>query len=250
MEKLSEFLQKKKLDDVLLLQKILELKIPYNSAIYIYSSEFENLGNQASDIDVYVVYEGNFDIKEGLVRNIKVNNITLDVEFWSIELLNKMKLQLSLEKDNLDSGQLKLLSKLYNSAIIYNKTKTTLVIEKEILVEAIINHFTKLARSHYDDGISMFKSQQNILAIEEFRRALTPAEIALNAANGYLNIKEKWSSKIFLDSNVSDELKQDYLSINVYSDISNDNIGILSRKYADLVSNILSETMIRQLMVP
>lgn len=210
--------------------------------IVIYMSSLEGLGTSNSDVDVYVIECNTMHM--GNVIQIQINGVVLDVELWDsnniLQIYNEVS-QNTLKMQ--DVPNMKLLLRLRQGLWLNsdNKSKLLETLKETKLESNVTNMYADMARSHYDDARKMIKSGETILSLDEMRRAAWLAAAALNSIYGHPNLKEKWITKIFLDSNVSSDLKERYLNLQVYSTVNQKNINKIVSDFSDLVSDMFFE---------
>lgn len=184
-----------------------DVPIDEKTAIFVYMSEFENLGTKDSDIDVYIISdhipEKNFNRKylECLgVNNFLVKDLEFDVEYWHrndiFNIVEKYKNGSLMEK-SLIKILLRLNFKCTITENLYTKTLVG-ILEKVNIQKYVEKFYLTLGRAFYDDAIKLYNAEEYISALDCCRNALWNVIAALNAQNNYPNLKEKWISKIFL----------------------------------------------------
>lgn len=228
-----------------------------NDSVFVYSSYFEGLGNKKSDVDIYVIidqydsqmFNSNNFYGDCLHVEVKeVNNIQLDIEYWSFETIEKYIIDL-LKTSGLSANYdvLKLLLRLYNGKILLSSKNSIQIIkllQSNKFNQLISNRFSLEARSLYDDAVKMVSVNEYILALDCSRRALWEAVAFFNSVNGKPNLKEKWISKIFIENNGFGEtdLLEEYLSLQIYCKVTSENIESFVLDMLQLTQNIMNRS--------
>lgn len=220
-------------------------------AVFVYASQLENLGTKDSDFDVYVLSQ-NMPNDEFMrsVQNYKIqtellNGKLLDIEYWDItivyELINTIN-EPSYKK--LSSDELKLIHRLKIAEVINENeigNKIKLLIQNSNLKDLVVKQYLLVSNSQLQDAIALYDSQEYISALNCARFALENAIGALNAKNGFTNLKNKWISKIFINNNGYDkELLNKYLHYQVYCNVNSSNIESFVENILEFTQNIIS----------
>ena len=132
--------------------------VEYDFDLYIYISKFDNLGNENSDFDIYLLTEENVI---HTTKMYKVKRAKIDIETWSKREL----LQQIINREYVD--EIKLLKRFYRikNAVAVNRNVQD-VIDKEFFnvidtidVEKEIYKFFKLlSNSEYKNAANMYRS--------------------------------------------------------------------------------------------
>lgn len=224
------------------LQRKLSTMFPNNVGIIAYMSALEGLGTVTSDVDVYVI-ERNTGNKGNVVQK-EIGGVILDVESWDEdELLSIYDGVISEKNDSHNFLKLKVLMRLKQGVSLTNIFDSELFdkLNSSKLETIITNGYASLARSHYDDARKMIKSSELVLALDELRRATWFAAAALSAQRGHANLKEKWITKVFLNSPVSDELKEQYTKLQIFPSVNEKNLPNVVDELSGFVSNLFFE---------
>ncbi|MBZ9618257.1 hypothetical protein [Clostridium estertheticum] len=219
--------------------------------VFIYTSQLEDLGTKDSDFDVYVLSEsmpnGEFVRSEQgyKVQITLLNGKLLDVEYWDIKVVfNLISTINSLNNTILSSDELKLIHRLKIAEVVTeNETgnKIQILIQNSSLKKHVIKHYLLYANSKLQDAIALYDSQQYISALNCARFSLEQAIGALNAKNGFTNLKSKWISKIFINNNGYDkELLNKYLQYQVYCNVNSGNIETFVENILEFTQNIIT----------
>ena len=88
----------------------------------------------------------------------------------------------------------------------------------------------------------MYEVNEWILALDCARRCIWECASYINAYYGKPNLKSKWISKIFLDNAAfgNEEILQEYLNLQIYSNISEENIEKKILSMFSLIQSMLS----------
>lgn len=231
----------------------IQIELDVDSAVFLYTSHLEGLGNINSDIDVYVitsyepklnVYRTNLDCFGVEIKNI--NGLSFDIEYWSFEKINEYIDKLTnKEVLTFDYGILKILLRLHLSFVaqgheLGEKLKDRL--HKLNLEKLIYEQYALEARSEYDDALKMYKSREFILSLDCCRRALWFAIAATNANNRKPNLKNKWISKIFLENKGfgNNDIYERYIQYQIFSNVNKDNLENTVEDMLVLIQDILT----------
>lgn len=256
---------KEKIINKVLLDKDLSLKTiadklsqaNEDSGILLYTSFLEGLGNKNSDIDIYVFLEDdqNFN-NQGMrrygdclgVEVVRVGNIELDIEYWSINVIEDLVERLTITRGLACSyEEFKLLLRIYHGFFI-NKNKISekllYLIKTSHFLELLTNRISLEARSYYDDSLKMFEVGEYILALDCARRSLWECASLLNAKNGNPNLKSKWTSKIYIDNGGygDQELFERYMNLQIYSAVSEQNLESVLQDMLSLIQDMINST--------
>lgn len=256
----EEIINKVLLDKDLSLKTIAEKlsQATENSGVLLYTSFLEGLGNKNSDIDVYVFLEDEQNFKNRNMRRygnclgievIRVGEIELDVEYWSINAVEELIGNLINTRGLIGSyEELKLLLRIYHGFFIDNNEvskKLLYLLETSNFIELITNRISLEARSYYDDGLKMFEVGEYNLALDCARRALWECASLLNAINGKPNLKSKWISKIYIDNKGfgNQELLERYINLQIYSTVNKQNLSTVILDMFSLIQDMLNSTV-------
>ncbi|RSI12882.1 hypothetical protein D8869_07950 [Streptococcus sanguinis] len=225
------------------------------SAILLYTSYFENLGNKNSDIDIYVFLPDDTKLDNSNLRKysnclgvdvIQAGDLELDIEYWTISSIKRIAQKFADSKGVEGSFvDLKILLRIYHGYFI-NSSKISLDISKFIedidILQLLKNRISLEARSLYDEAIKMYEVNEWILALDCARRCIWECASYINAYYGKPNLKSKWISKIFLDNAAfgNEEILQEYLNLQIYSNISEENIEKKILSMFSLIQSMLS----------
>lgn len=229
-----------------------------NSVILLYTSFLEGLGTKNSDIDVYVFLEDDEIFTDTKMRRysdclgvevIRINEVELDVEYWSITNIENLISKMVSTRGLIASyEELKLLLRIYHGFIVkHNKLSQRILdlIENSEFIELIANRIALEARSYYDDSLKMFESKEYILSLDCARRALWECVSLLNAKNGKPNLKSKWISKIYIDNEGygNKDFLERYMKCQVYSNINKNNLIDRLNDMFLLIQDMLNESV-------
>lgn len=201
---------------------------------YVYISQFDGLGNQKSDFDVYVIVEENI---KHFTRMLKIQKAKLDIEIWSIDELLE-----NITSDEV-SNDIKTLKKIYRirtaerisadrKGSISEKLEKAIV---EIDIEKMIYQFYKtMSNSEYKNAVNMFDSEEFISSMECCRRAVSNLLAAYDAQNNNVVCNMKWAEKVFL-KNIGD-MQEEYLKTFVYTEINKENIKAVVERMLDFMT--------------
>lgn len=231
--------------------------IEYNDkkdAIFIYTSHLEGLGTKNSDFDIYVIGTTPFSLLKfkdrGVysVQNKIIKGIYFDIEYWNKDDIEKI-IDSTLETDfgKFSVENLKLLQRIsISEAINSNELEKDLIskIEKSNFRNQIIRLFTVLANSELEDALNMYKAKEYLCALKCARESLDNAIAALNAKNGYPNLKNKWIPKIFVSHNCNAKYFNEYLQLQYFSSVSKENIESHIREILEFTQNLLSNLVV------
>lgn len=228
-----------------------------DSGILLYTSFLEGLSNKNSDIDVYVFLKDEQNFKNQNMRRygnclgvevIRVGEIELDVEYWSINAVEELIENLINTRGLVGSyEELKLLLRIYHGFFIDRNEvseKLLYLLETSNFLELVTNRISLEARSYYDDSLKMFEVGEYILALDCARRALWECASLLNAKNGKPNLKSKWISKIYIDNRGygNQELLERYISLQIYSTVNEQNLNAVLLDMLSLIQDMLNST--------
>lgn len=214
-------------------------------AIIIYTSHLEGLGNKNSDFDIYVLSK---ELPKGLVEignhkllMCKINKVVCDIEFWKYDQLENM---LSIDSISNDKDKLKFLKRLESGVLLSGKEIGKAYKQKIELLkldEIIVDYFISCSNEEYDDAIKMFKANNFICCINCARRSLDYAIAALSAKNNHANLNIKWIPKIITDNKGfgNSDIIDKYLSYQIYSNVSEENIENYLEEFLEFISEIL-----------
>lgn len=210
-----------------------------SNGILLYTSFFENLGNKNSDVDIYVFLPDKEGFNISALRKyndclgvdvLRIGELELDIEYWTIESIERIVKKLS-DSDGLSGNysDLKILLRIYHGLFVNSNDISRKILEllKEYNVPKLItNRIALECRSLYDDAIKMYEVGEMILALDCARRCLWECASYMNAFFGKANLKSKWISKIFIDNKAfgNEEIFREYMNLQIYSNISEDNI--------------------------
>jgi len=218
-------------------------------AVFAYTSHFEGLGTETSDIDVYVVVNSvdciDYVRETQLFRvNILlINDANLDVEYITIEDFECSIKLLREDPSKLCISTIKALNKIRVSDLLYsrddNKSGFHDRIEVSKLKEATLKHYMIAANSSLQDAIALFREGEHISSLELSRTTLKHLLGALNTANDSINLTNKWIEKIFVVNGGYGYLQR-YLDCVVYNSISAENIESAVEDMIELAQDIIS----------
>ncbi len=228
------------------------IKSDEEQAIFVYTSHLEGLGTKSSDFDVYVISEnipdGEFSRNEAnsKVQTSIINGKMLDIEYWTMESIEKIIFNLNnLHYSSVSQDELKFLHRLKVSEVIYENnlnTKIKSMIKQNSLTDFVVNIYLIAANSDLQDAIALYESQEYTCALNCARRSLESAIGALNARNGFTNLKRKWASKIFLDNRKLENKQRidQYLKYQIYCHIEEENLGLFVGDMLEFIQDIVS----------
>ncbi|MGT2751196.1 hypothetical protein ACVRXF_09915 [Streptococcus orisasini] len=233
-------------------------QVTENSGILLYTSFLEGLGNKNSDIDIYVFLEDNQNFNNQGMRRygdclgvevVRVGDIELDIEYWSINVIEDLIERLTITNGLACSyEELKLLLRIYHGFFTnQNKVSERLLylIKTSHFLELITNRISLEARSYCDDSLKMFEVGEYILALDCARRALWECASLLNAKNGKPNLKSKWISKIYINNGGygDQELLERYMNLQIYSTVNKQNLKSVLQNMLSLIQDMLNSTV-------
>lgn len=214
-----------------------ELDLP----IFIYSSKFEKLGNDYSDLDIYVIGDSE-DISNYEVFNTAINGLSLDIEYWRKSTLTKYYTQLKNgEYSMYDSLILKVLQRISISVQLQGEISSPEYLNIHEIESLVIDNYARSARAHYDDGRKLWKSSDYLPAIDEIRYATIQLVGALNAKNGHPNLKQKWNSKLFIKYYPDNDLVEDYKKIMYFYKLEPEEEEKYLEKIADFFNELITK---------
>lgn len=220
-------------------------------AVFIYTSQLENLGTKDSDFDIYVLTEtmpsdeSMRDEPNKKVQIAIVNGNMLDIEYWDIKFVYTLIDKISSQSYNkVSSDELKLIHRLKIAEVISGYetgSSVKALIQNSSLKELVVKSYLLSANSELQDAITLYESQEYICALHCGRIALENAIGALNAKNGFTNLKNKWISKIFINNKgYNEELLKKYLQYQVYCNINSSNVEDFVENMLEFTQNIIS----------
>ncbi|WP_129045118.1 hypothetical protein [Companilactobacillus metriopterae] len=212
------------------------------NTIYVYSSLFEGLGTPDSDLDIYVV--GKSGDSSYVKTIILENNYKLDVEYWPQKIISDYYVNYSQELNiPKDFFELKVLLRIINSIEITKNNSTSIGSYLDIygIYNSILELFSKSARSHYEDAMTLYKYGEELSSVDELRRSAWSCAGALNAKSGNINLKEKWISKLFIENYQNKYLVNRYSNLMFYSSLS---ISNESDVYLDEMIELVNDMLI------
>lgn len=228
------------IDDII---KILEESMSNSiELVVIYTSHMEGLGTQDSDFDIYVI-SSDIENHEPQIKTYSLNNISLDVEFWSYNYLNKLfKIPNSLSK-NKDLLKLFLRLKIGESILSTKKgAEFKLCIDKININSMVAEQYMYMSNSIYEDAVALFDAEEYFSSNRCGRQALDYAVASFNALSGIPNLKDKWIPKIFIDNNgFNSTFYEEYINIQFYSNQNKENLRSLTDTILNLTQLILNE---------
>lgn len=219
--------------------------------VFIYTSQLENLGTKDSDFDIYVLCEtlpNDEFMRSDLNCKVQiaiVNGKMLDIEYWDIKIVYALIDKINGQSNNpLSSDELKLIHRLKIAEVVGDNEigrKVKDLIQNSNLKELVIKNYLVSANSELQDAIALYESNEYICALNRTRFALEKAIGALNAKNGFTNLKNKWIPRIFMNNKNSNEgLLKKYLEYQVYCNVNNSNIEAFVEGMIEFTQNIIS----------
>lgn len=227
-----------------------------NDVTVIYTSHLEGLGTNDSDFDIYVISEevkklswckdnGKFKVQNKLIKDK-----CFDIEYWKIEDVEEI-IENSNKADiaNLLPDSLKLIQRLFiGEKISNNKTTNELVkkVKESKFENQVVKMYLLYANSALEDSINLFNGKEYFSALKSARDSLDNSIAALNARNGFPNLKPKWIPKIFIkNKGYGQENLDRYLKLQFFSSINNENIGTHIKEMLEFSQNILSNVVLK-----
>lgn len=227
------------------------------TAIFLYMSEFENLGTKDSDIDVYIISDHipvkNFKRKylDCLgVNNLSIKGLEFDIEYWHrddlLKIVNQYKNGTLMEK-----SLIKILLRLDFKCTIIDNLYTKMLIdilEKLDIKEYVENFYLVIGTAFYDDAIKLYNAKEYISSLDCCRNALWNVVAAINAQNNFPNLKEKWVSKIFLMHRGygDEEALKKYYKFQVFPSVPSDE-GLISyiEEFLEFINTSMMKVILR-----
>jgi hypothetical protein len=238
-----------KLNEVL--EKI-EVPVDEDTALFFYTSYFEDLGNSGSDIDLYVISNhqlsrelpGKYSTCEG-VSTFSLKGLEFDVEYWNPNEIIKIMDKSINNFASVDGELMKILLRLNYSYSPYDSliAKDMISRLKHVNIEqSVTQKYALVARSIYEDALKMYKAKEYILTLDCCRYALWHSIGAFNSLNGHSNLKEKWISKIIMDNKAygHQEILNKYLEFQIYSNVNEENIANYVEEFLEFIQELLN----------
>lgn len=219
-----------------------------------YCSKLDGLGNEFSDIDLYIL-DHEFEKRDYLlsyqnctgVEVINVKGISLDIEYWTYGEILKIitEFQSLTRGTEVNEDILKLVLRLKFGVVIANSEKMNEINNALKLVDLeaiIVNKFDMEARSNYADALNFFRAQDYIVALDCARNSLKYAIALNNAKHGKLILKPKWFSRVYINNNGYGnnlELKE-FLHLLYFSNISEENLELHVEEMLFFIQELLT----------
>lgn len=229
------------------------IKVKNKQLIFAYISRMEGLGNKGSDVDLYVISDEVpknqmlEDSSKVFIDVVELGNTDLDIEYWSTEQVNDLINCLNSKNyKSIGMEELKFLYRLTIGAII-NEAELAKEFRNKINKSNIQERLYSLYRTgtinQMDDAIKLFYAEDYISALSIARAALDQSLAVINTANGKINMKRKWMSKIFIANNgYKGDLLERYLKLQVYCSINEANISQYVEDIIELTQEILTKS--------
>lgn len=215
--------------------------MPPTSTIIVYASILDGLGTTLSDVDVYVIDPNpNKKFHDGLVH---FEGLELDIEYWSIDKLQRSVCLLDSNNASNKLEVIKFLLRLENGLIIQASKQN---LKEKYLSEINLNkilcaEYSNRSRSLIDDAVQIYNDNLQIAALDESQRAVWMAIAAYNAFNHHGNVKEKWISRIFISNNGfgHPEFVATYKQLCVFCKINTASISQISKERIRFAQKLL-----------
>lgn len=248
-----DFLKERDINIIKLTDSI--IKVESRQIVFAYISRLEGLGNNSSDIDIYVISdevpgrEVANENEKTFIDVVDLGRTSLDIEYWSTkkadDLIDALNIK-NYEKVGMD--ELKFLHRLSIGVNIYEDKLTQAYrdrINKVNIQECLYLIYRKGAVNLMDDAIKLFYAEDYVTALSIARAALEQSLAVSNTTHGKLNMKRKWVPKIFVDNNGYNEgILERYMNLQVYCNITKENISQYVEGIIELTQDILSKSMI------
>lgn len=178
-----------------------------------YMSSMEGLGTNFSDIDIYVIYEGEVLSETAQKRRLcivdmfKIGNQELDVEFYSLvefeSLLKKIReTSLAMANHNvfdINIDLFKFIHKFYISKVLDESMDFKNIYKLEEINELnnniISRNYYDLYRADLDDGIKFYKDYRFVESFYQLQKAFVNLSYAVFSKHGITTTKGKWFIK-------------------------------------------------------
>lgn len=194
-------------------------------AITYYSSFMEDLGNKKSDVDVYVIYDG--DVVSGNLmkrKNCYVEfdrnfYLDLDIEYYSLKKFLEIKKYSDDFKFNRNSSifkfdidKIKFLHKYSVSKIFYQNSEYSKIVNgntlnKEVINKIICNNYYNLYRGEIDDALKFYSFNDIYSSFIMSQKSFLYLLMACFAYKNKPIVKGKWVVKRLQESNFVRERK-------------------------------------------
>ena len=245
---------------------------PKNSNVFVYISAMEGLGTWESDFDVYVLCEalpamlnkpGMDEFNRGShmqrmcsidqnalgIKN-KMSYLTIDIEFWPYEQIDKM-LTSVLSNKTANISHIKMLQRIKVGQEIFNSRSHPIVsrIMNSDFSTCSVNTLALFGDADLHDAVTLYNSGEYYGAHLSVCSATNKIVAAVNANNGHINLNaEKWSAKIFIQNNGfgDADLLERYLTFQFFNRLSKESIKEVCRERIVFVQDIISKVLHKQ----
>lgn len=223
-----------------LFNELPELHMPGFQAAIFYISKMDGVGNNSSDLDVYIICEH----KTVESKIYKIKNLVLDVEFWTISDLNNC-IQKNIIEQDFNREDLKTLHRLkIGYKLNENEKHFNLLMSKyddEQLCNIVKEKNLLFASSTIDDSLKMLENENLSCALTCANKVFEYSLVAYCAHNGVANINEKWIPFIIEKTNAfsDNDIMESYLQYYIFKEINRDNIETYIKELIYISQDIL-----------
>lgn len=223
-----------------LYETISAFKIDSLQASVFYISQMDNVGNTSSDIDIYIIHQG----EKISPRTHKIKDLILDIEFWTISDLNEC-FQKNIIEHKFDKIFLKLLHRLKTGFVettdnsCFNQFVSQYTDQQ--LCDITKDNNILLANSTLDDVLKMMKNHNYSCALICSNKVLEYTLTAYCAHNGIANINDKWLPFILEKTNAFSDMTiiNAYFKYYIFKNINKANIVNVIKEIINISQDIL-----------
>ena len=224
-----------------------------NVSIYVYTSHFEGLGTNRSDIDVYVfcntipeLLKFDMTFPKSMFVGSRIGNENIDTEYWRNEIFVSTAEHYVSDDNYFDPIIAKVLLRLEKGVCLKQGFVTDFISTGDYLEvnhRKIGSYFRNEAVSDIWDATALLNSGELIPALDVSRKAVLSALAYNNAEKGFPSLNMKWFSKIFLEkTDVDSSLRSDYHKL-LFSCVT---VGTIEKRIdenLEFTQNLLSSTL-------
>lgn len=221
-EVINNFFKTRNIRIETLKQKVLEI-CPQAKTCVIYVSQLDGLGSKLSDVDIYALTD---ETITSFSKQIRINNIDMDIEIWSSSELEEKGNNLN-DQTLLDIGKI-LNRMMVGKYIIGKKSDFNCLISHKDLMIKLKEWFISSALSSFDDA-KMMRNLSDIEAAEVLIRKAVFFLLGAHLANKNFPVfKEKWIPKIIHETHFlnDEELYEKYYSLFIKINIIDLNVYV------------------------
>lgn len=215
-------------------------------SILIYSSNMEGLGNKYSDFDLYVLFKES-SIMPQTVKEITIKGITLDIEYIPTDVVLSLNNRLKDKYEKIEIGEIKLLHRIRVSEIIFNENYIKEIkqsIPERAIAKNLIDAFVRYNVTDKDDFFKFYKSGDYESSLPLARNIVQNSVAILNVKHGYMNVKTKWITRIFLRNNgYNEEFLEKYERLYLYPNINREELKNHLVDLIDFSNELMSEDL-------